>query len=79
VEKSTKTESIGNGKFTKTTEVRPSNKKPGQSRAEYVRFKNSKGETIRSYKDSYDRANKFQGRKPTEGDPEGRRPKRGNN
>lgn len=62
------------GKFTKTKEVRPGNG-PGQSRAEYVRYKNSDGKTIRSYKDSYDRANKFQGRKPTTGDPEGRRPK----
>ncbi len=73
VQKKTTTETIGNGKYTKITEVRPG-KGPGQSRAEYIRYKNSKGTTIRSVKDSYDRANKFQNRKPTTGDPEGRRP-----
>ena len=74
VEKSTKTESVGNVKYTKTTEVRPSKKQPGQSRTEYIRVKNTNGKTIRSYKDSYDRANKFQHRKPTTGNPEGTRP-----
>jgi len=72
VEKSTKIESVG-GKYTKTTVVRPG-KGPGQSRAEYTRYKNQDGKAIRSYKDSYDRGNKFQGRKPTTGDPEKRRP-----
>ncbi len=71
VSKSKTTESIGGGKFTKTTEVRPG-KGPGQSRAEYVRIKNADGKTIRTYKDSYDRGNKFQGRKPLRGGPEGR-------
>jgi RHS repeat-associated protein len=70
VEKSKTTESIG-GKYTKTTEVRPG-KGPGQSRAEITRVKNSEGKTIRTYKDSYDRANKFQHRKPLRGGPEGR-------
>jgi RHS repeat-associated protein len=69
VEKSATTEQVG--RFTKTTEVRPG-KGPGQSRAEYVRYKNEKGETVRSYKDTYDRANKFQHRKPLRGGPEGR-------
>ncbi len=59
------------GRFTRKTEVRPG-KGPGQSRAEYVRVKNEKGKTIRTYKDSYDRAGKFQGRKPLTGGPEGR-------
>jgi RHS repeat-associated protein len=63
VSKSTKTESIGGGKYTKTTEVRPSKKQPGQSRAEYVKYKNKDGKTIKMYKDSYDRGNKFQHRK----------------
>jgi len=58
-------------KFTKTTEVRPG-KGPGQSRAEYVRFKNRQGKVIKTYKDSYDRGNKFQGGKPLRGGPEGR-------
>ncbi len=70
VEKSKTTEPVGD-KYTKTTEVRPG-KGPGQSRAEYVRYKNSKGEIIKTYKDSYDRANKWQGRKPLRGGPEGR-------
>jgi len=70
VEKSKKVEKIGD-KFTKTTEVRPG-KGPGQSRAEYVRYKNRQGKVIKTYKDSYDRGNKFQGRKPLRGGPEGR-------
>lgn len=70
VEKKTNKETIGT--FTKKTEVRPSKESPGQSRAEYVRYKNKDGKTIRTYKDSYDRANKFQGRKPLSGGPEGR-------
>ena len=70
VEKSKTTESVG-GKFTKTTEVRPG-KGSGQSRAEYVRYKNKDGKVIRTHKDSYDRANKFQHRKPLRGGPEGR-------
>jgi RHS repeat-associated protein len=71
VEKSKTTEKVGD-KFTKKTEVRPSKERPGQSRAEYVSVKNKDGKTIRTYKDSYDRANKFQGRKPLRGGPEGR-------
>lgn len=71
VEKSTTTTKIGD-KFTKTTEVRPSTKAPGQSRAEYVRYKNQNGKVIRTYKDSYDRANTFQHRKSLTGGPEGR-------
>jgi RHS repeat-associated protein len=70
VEKSTKVEKIGD-KFTKKIEVKPG-KGPGQSRAEYVRVKNADNKTIKTYKDSYDRANKFQGRKPLSGGPEGR-------
>jgi RHS repeat-associated protein len=62
VPKSTTTQSIGNGKFTKTTVVKPGNK-PGQSRAEYIKYKNQSGKTIKVVKDSYDRANKFQHRK----------------
>lgn len=72
VQKSKITQDIGGGKFTKTTEVRPSKKSPGQFRAEYVRIKNKDGKVIRTYKDSYDRGNKFQGRKPLRGGPEGR-------
>jgi uncharacterized protein RhaS with RHS repeats len=70
VSKSKTTTSIGD-KFSKTIEIRPG-KGGGQSRAEYVRYKNSDGKTIRTYKDSYDRANKFQHRKPLRGGPEGR-------
>lgn len=69
VDKTVTTEKVG--KFTKTTEVRPG-RDPGQSRAEYVRYKNERGEVIRTHKDSYDRAGNFQGRKPLRGDPEGR-------
>ena len=64
------TTSIGD-KFTKTTKIVPG-KGGGQSRAEYVVTKNKEGKTIRTYKDSYDRANKFQHRKPLRGGPEGR-------
>jgi RHS repeat-associated protein len=71
VEKSKTTETVG-GKYTKTTEVRPSKQQPGQSRAEYVRYKNSDGKVIKTHKDSYDRANNFQHRKPLRGGPEGR-------
>lgn len=70
VEKSTSSREIG-AKFTEKTEVRPG-KGPGQSRAEYKRVKNPEGRTIRTYKDSYDRAGKFQGRKALRGGPEGR-------
>jgi hypothetical protein len=70
VEKSVKVEKVGN-KFTKTTEVRPG-KGAGQSRAEYTRVKNANGKTIKTHKDSYDKANKFQHRKPLRGGPEGR-------
>jgi RHS repeat-associated protein len=63
VKKSVTTESIG-GKFTKKTKVFPSKEKPGQSRAEIVNYRNKAGKVIRVYKDSYDRANKFQHRKP---------------
>lgn len=69
VEKSVKIEKIG--EFVKKTEVRPG-KGPGQTRAEYVSIKNSGGKTVRTYKDTYDRANKFQHRKPLTGGPEGR-------
>ncbi len=64
-------EQIGGGKYTKITEVRPG-KGPGMSRSEYVRYKNQQGETIRTYKDTYDRADKFQHRKVLRGGPEGR-------
>ena len=70
VQKSTTTRSVG-GTYTKKTVVRPG-KGPGQSRAEYVTVKTKDGRTIRTYKDSYDRGNKFQGRKPLRGGPEGR-------
>jgi RHS repeat-associated protein len=69
VAKSKKTEDVG--RFTKTTEVQPG-VGPGQSRAEYVRYKNEAGETIRTHKDTYDRAGIFQHRKPLRGGPEGR-------
>ncbi len=59
----TRTETKVGDKFTKTTEVRPSKQSPGQSRAEYVKYKNKDGKTIKMYKDSYDRANRFQHRK----------------
>ena len=68
-------EQVGGGKSTKTTEVRPG-KEPGQSRAEYVRYKNAEGKTIRTYKDTYDRAGKFQHRKPLRGGPEAKAPMR---
>jgi hypothetical protein len=70
VEKSTKVEQVGN--FTKKTKIEPSKISPGQSRSEYVTYKNRDGKVIRTYKDSYDRGNKFQGRKPLRGGPEGR-------
>ena len=60
VDKTKTTEKVGN--FTKTTEVRPG-KGPGQSRAEYIRYKNADGKTIKNVKDSYDRAGKLQHRK----------------
>ena len=69
IERSVKVDKIG--KFTRTTETRPG-KGPGQSRAEYVRIKNADGKTVKTYKDSYDRAGKHQGRKPLRGGPEGR-------
>ncbi len=69
VAKSKTTEQVG--RFTKITEVKPG-VGPGQSRAEYVRYKNEAGETIRTYKDTYDRAGVFQHRKPLRGGPEGR-------
>lgn len=69
IEKTTRIEEIG--PFRKIIEVRPG-RDPGQSRAEYVRIKNATGETIRTYKDSYDRAGNFMGRKPLAGGPEGR-------
>jgi RHS repeat-associated protein len=59
------------GKFLETRTVRPGHG-PGQSRAEYVVVKNEEGRTVRTYKDSYDRAGSFQGRKPLRGGPEGR-------
>ncbi|MES2457435.1 MAG: DUF6443 domain-containing protein [Bacteroidota bacterium] len=70
VEKSKTVENIGD-KFTKKTEVRPG-KGPGQSRAEYTTYKNKAGKTVKTHKDSYDRGNKYQGRKPLRGGPEGR-------
>ena len=65
VEKTTKTEKLGDGKFTKTTEVRPG-RDPGQTRAEYIRYKNKEGKVIKNVKDTYDRANKFIERKSKE-------------
>lgn len=44
----------------------------GQSRAEFIIVKNNQGRTIRTFKDSFDRAGKFQHRKPLSGGPEGR-------
>ena len=72
VQKSKTTTTVGS-KFSKEVEVRPG-RDPGQSRAEYVTIKTKDGRTIRTYKDSYDRANKFQHRKPLSGGPEGRPP-----
>ena len=43
-----------------------------QQTAEYVRFKNERGEVVRTYKDSYDRAGNFRGRTPLRGGAEGR-------
>jgi RHS repeat-associated protein len=60
------------GNFTKKTFTVFS--KPGQSRAEYTYWKNAQGKVIRSYKDSYDRANRFMHRKPLRGGSEGRPP-----
>ena len=60
VKKSVTTKTVG--KFTKTTKVTPG-RGPGQSRSEMVKVKNQNGKTIKVYKDSYDRANKFQHRK----------------
>jgi hypothetical protein len=70
VEKLKTVESVGE-KFIKKTEIRPGNG-PGQSRAEIVSIKNKEGKTVKTYKDSYDRANTFQHRKPLRGGPEGR-------
>ena len=70
VQKTTSTKTVGS-KFTKKTKIEPG-KGPGQSRAEYVTIKTKDGRTIRTYKDSYDRANKFRHRKPLRGGPEGR-------
>jgi len=70
VSKSKTTTTVGD-KFSKTTKTVPG-KGGGQSRAEYVVIKNQDGKTIRTYKDSYDRANTFRHRKPLRGGPEGR-------
>ena len=70
IEKSKTTTSIVD-KYTKRTEVRSGNG-PGQSRTEINVIKNNEGKTIKTYKDSYERANKFQHRKPLRGGPEGR-------
>jgi len=61
------------GDYTKTTKVIPG-KGPGQSRSVMTYFKNATGRVVRSFKDSYDRANKFIHRKPLRGGPEGRPP-----
>jgi hypothetical protein len=74
VAKAKKIEKIG--RFTKTTEVRPG-RGPGQSRAEYVRYKNERGETIKTYKDSFHRAGRWQRRDPLRGGPERRGPYEG--
>lgn len=50
-------------RFVKKTEVRKSTKAPGQSRAVYTSYRNQDGKKLKAYKDSYDRANKFQHRK----------------
>jgi RHS repeat-associated protein len=71
VQKSKTTEPIGNGKYTKTTKVQPG-KGPGQSRSEMKIYKNQDGKVIKTQKDSYDRGNKFQNKKPLRGGPEGR-------
>ena len=65
------TTNVVGGKYTKSTQVRKG-KDGGQSRAEYTRFKNPDGKTIKTYKDSYDRANRWKHRKPLKGGPEGR-------
>jgi len=70
IEKSTSVRTIG-GKFTEKTKVSPG-RGPGQTRSEMKVVKNSEGKTVRTYKDSYDRAGKFQHRKPLGGGPEGR-------
>ena len=70
VEKSTKVEKVGD-KFTKKTKTVPG-KGPGQSRSEMEFVKNKKGKVVRSRKFSFDRANKFQHKKPARGGPEGR-------
>jgi len=71
IKKSKKDFFIGNGRFKKTVKVVPG-RGPGQSRSEYVIIKNKQGKTIKTYKDSYDRANIFQHRKSLRGGPEGR-------
>ena len=59
------------GKFTKITWV-VRGKGGGASRAVYTVIKDSKGRVIKTFKDSYDRANRFMHRKPLRGGPEGR-------
>ncbi len=71
VPKSTTSRKIGT-KFTEKTKVLPG-KGPGQSRAEIKSVKNADGKVVRTQKDSFDRAGKFQHRKPLRGGPEGRR------
>jgi hypothetical protein len=70
VNKSTTVQTIG-GKFEKKTKIIPG-QGPGQSRSENVIIRNAAGKVIRTFKDSYDRANKFKHRKHLRGGPEGR-------
>lgn len=59
------------GKFTKKTKTIPG-RDPGQSRSEMEFVTNADGKLIRARKFSYDRGNKFQGKKRIVGGPDGR-------
>lgn len=71
VEKATKVRELG--QFTIKTKTVPG-RGPGQSRAEITVIRNAAGRVIRTFKDTFDRANRFMHRKPLRGGPEGRAP-----
>lgn len=72
VNKETRTDEIG-GKFGRKVKIEPG-RGPGQSRSEMTIIRNADGKVIRTHKDSFDRAGKFQHRKHLRGGPEGRSP-----
>lgn len=59
------------GRFTKTSWT-VAGKQGGASRATYNIIKDSKGKVVKTFKDSYDKANRSMHRKPLSGGPEGR-------